>query len=421
MSTDIVMPQMGESVVEGTIVRWMKRVGDAVDKDEPLFEISTDKVDAEIPSPDAGVLLEIRVQEGDTVPVHTVVGVIGIAGAATGASPAAAIAAATVEAERAPESVRPQAAPPRKTVRDLPRTVPAAATQKPLSSGSRFISPVVRNIARAHGVDPGQIAGSGAAGRVTRRDIEAFIEQGPSESDATPPPYTGGDDVRVEKMSVMRRKIADHMLTSLKTSAHIYSAYEVDFSRLEGLRRKHKARYEQAGANLTYTALIAKAAADAIRECPYVNASLDGDRIIYKRDINIGIAVALEQGLIVPVIRNADKLGMMDLCRAVQDLAARARSKQLKVDEVDGGTFTITNPGIFGGLWGLPIISQPQVAILAIGSIDQRAVVVDGEIVARPMCYFTLGYDHRLIDGADGGRFLQKLKDRVVNFDEALL
>jgi 2-oxoglutarate dehydrogenase E2 component (dihydrolipoamide succinyltransferase) len=219
-------------------------------------------------------------------------------------------------------------------------------------------------------------------------------------------------------MSVMRRKIAEHMTTSLRTAAHIYSAYEIDFSRVDALRRAHKARYDAQGANLTYTAFVAKATADTIRRFPYVNASVDGDTIVYRNEINLGIAVALEQGLIVPVIRKADELGMVELCRTIQDLAQRARTKQLKVEEVEGGTFTLTNPGIFGGLWGLPIISQPQVAILAVGSIDMRAVVVDGQIVARPMCYLTLGYDHRLVDGADGGRFLQALKVRLQNFDE---
>lgn len=247
-----------------------------------------------------------------------------------------------------------------------------------------------------------------------------------AQPDAAPvsaraPLFQPGDDVRVEKMSVMRRKIADHMVTSLRTSAHIYSAYEVDCSRIATLRAAHKDRYQQAGANLTYTAFITHAVAATIRECPYVNASVDGDQVVYRNDINIGMAVALDQGLIVPVIRQADTRSLLDLSRMIADLAQRARTKQLKVEEVEAGTFTITNPGIFGGLWGLPIINQPQVAILAIGSIDKRAVVVDDQIVARPMSYLTLGYDHRLIDGADGGRFLQALKARLQSFDEALV
>jgi 2-oxoglutarate dehydrogenase E2 component (dihydrolipoamide succinyltransferase) len=222
-------------------------------------------------------------------------------------------------------------------------------------------------------------------------------------------------------MSVMRRKIADHMLTSLRTSAHIYSAYEVDFSRVAALRAAHKERYQADGASLTYTAFIAQAVAATLRQFPYANASVDGDQIVYRHDINLGIAVALDQGLIVPVIRHADQKSLRDLCVSIADLAQRARTKQLKVEDVEAGTFTITNPGIFGGLWGLPIISQPQVAILAVGSIDKRAVVLDDQIVIRPMAYVTLGYDHRLIDGADGGRFLQALKDRLEHFDESLL
>jgi 2-oxoglutarate dehydrogenase E2 component (dihydrolipoamide succinyltransferase) len=294
-----------------------------------------------------------------------------------------------------------------------PAHVPAGSRLRTLSS------PVVRAMARQHGIDIQQVAGTGVSNRVTKRDLDAYIAaRGQDRPAPRTPLYQPGDDVRVEKMSVMRRKIAEHMTTSLRTAAHIYSAYEIDFSRVDALRRAHKARYDAQGANLTYTAFVAKATADTIRRFPYVNASVDGDTIVYRNEINLGIAVALEQGLIVPVIRKADELGMVELCRTIQDLAQRARTKQLKVEEVEGGTFTLTNPGIFGGLWGLPIISQPQVAILAVGSIDMRAVVVDGQIVARPMCYLTLGYDHRLVDGADGGRFLQALKVRLQNFDE---
>jgi 2-oxoglutarate dehydrogenase E2 component (dihydrolipoamide succinyltransferase) len=415
------MPQMGESVAEGTIVRWIKRVGEAVDKDEPLFEISTDKVDAEIPAPDAGTLLEIRVQEGETVPVHTVVAVIGVAGAT-----ASTTAAAIVEPQAAPRPVAHAVIPPAASS-PLPRAE-ASSTRISISAPAERLrslsSPVVRAIARTHGVDIRQIHGSGSSGRVTKKDIDAFLagrgEPRPAVV-ARAPVYQPGDDVRLEKLSVMRRKIADHMVTSLKTSAHIYSAYEVDCSRIDALRKQHKARYEKAGASLTYTAFIAKAVVDAIRQFPIVNASLDGDTIVYKQDINLGIAVALEQGLIVPVVRKADTRDMIDLCRTIQNLAQRARTKQLKVDEVEGGTFTLTNPGIFGGLWGLPIINQPQVAILAVGNIEKRAVVVDDQIVVRPMCYLTLGYDHRLVDGADGGRFLQALKDRLQGFDAAWL
>lgn len=414
------MPQMGESVTEGTIVRWIKHVGDVIDKDEPLFEISTDKVDAEIPSPDGGVLLEIRVAEGATVPVHSVVAIIGAAGEHVPAAPAAVAASPTVSV--APANVQ------------LRKPVPAAVS--PAGAGDvqqgpdgdvdlnrlrTRSSPVVRKIAKAHGIDVRRLTGTGVSGRVTRRDIQAYIDKGGATARMPLPAVTYGDNVRVEKMSVMRRKIAEHMLQSVQTAPHVYSAYEIDFSRVAALRAKKKAEYEAAGARLTYTAFIARATVDAIRECPFANASVDGDTIIYRHDINLGIAVALELGLIVPVIRNADRLSMIDLCKAIQDLATRARTKQLKVDEVQGGTFTITNPGVFKALFGLPIISQPQVAILAVGSVDKRAVVVDDVVTVRPMSYFTLGHDHRLIDGAEGSRFLVAIKERIENFDEALL
>jgi len=418
MATDVTMPQMGESIAEGTVVRWIKKVGDTVDKDEPLFEISTDKVDAEIPSPAAGVLIEISVKEGETVPINAVVARIGLPseaaaqGGAAGekaAGAAAAAPAASVPAAPAPDrtSAHPSAPAAPVTLADVRRT---------------RSSPVVRKIAKEHGVDFTQLDGTGIAGRVTKKDILAAIESGattrPSAPAAAARPAAGPLVDRVEKMGVMRKKIADHMVMSIRTSPHVYSAYEVDFSRFEQFRRKHKDDYEARGAKVTYTSLIAKATVDTIREFPFTNASIDGENIIYKRDINLGIAVALEQGLIVPVIKNADEKNLLGVSRAVQDLASRARSKKLNPDDVQGGTFTITNPGIFGALFGLPIISQPQVAILGVGSIDKRVVVVDDMIAIRPMCYLTLGYDHRLIDGADAGRFLLSLKERLQNFDE---
>jgi len=439
MATDVVMPQMGESIAEGTIVRWIKRVGDAIDKDEPLFEISTDKVDAEIPAPGAGVLLEIKAKEGETVPVNSVVAVIGAAGersieptagaSAPGPTPQATPGAkvspapAAVAAESAPVSpvaaspapVAPHAGPA--TLADLRRT---------------RSSPLVRTIAKAHGVDITALTGTGISGRVTKRDILAFVDSGgaaaapaPGSAPAmpvpmTPPPaFKPGENVRIEKMGVMRKKIAEHMVMSIHTSPHVYSAYEVDFGKIDAIRIEKKAAYEAAGAKLTYTAFIAKATIDTIRQFPFANASIDGENIVYKRDINLGVAVALDQGLIVPVIKSADERNMLGLCRAIQDLAHRARTKQLKPEDVQGGTFTITNPGIFGALFGLPIISQPQVAILGVGSIDKRVVVVNDMIAIRPMCCLTLGYDHRLIDGADAGRFLQALKDRLQDFDES--
>lgn len=437
---DVLMPQMGESVAEGTIVRWMKRVGDAVDKDEPLFEISTDKVDAEIPSPAAGVIAEIHVNEGDTVPVHTVVARIrGEAGAA--ASPGARAAAipapvaatpvapaATPASAAGPVASAGPVAPPAPEAPAAPRHAPKAprapkAPEAPQDLRPPFLSPVVRRMSQLHGLDLSRVRGTGAGGRVTKKDVDAYLAAS-SSAEATPARqalHQPGDNVRVEKMSVMRRKIADHMLTSLRTSAHIYSAYEVDFSRVAALRQAHRARYAEAGAPLTYTVFVAHAVAATLREFPYANASVDGDQVIYRNDINLGIAVALEQGLIVPVVRNADQRPLRELAVAIADLAQRARSRQLKVEDVEAGTFTITNPGIFGGLWGLPIINQPQVAILAVGSIDRRAVVIEDRIEIRPMSWFTLGYDHRLIDGADGGRFLQALKTRIEQFDEGVL
>ena len=428
MSTEVLMPQMGESVAEGTIVRWIKKVGDTVDKDEPLFEISTDKVDAEIPSPAAGTLLAIHVKEGVTVDVNSVVAVIGDAN--TGTTGATGTTGPRNELTQS-SSLVPE--PGEKDDQRSDYRGPVEPVTPVVTGGSAGViarrrtrsSPVVRRIAADHGIDIGRLTGSGISGRVTRRDIEGLVREHHGRSGrrtpAPPPPYAPGDKVRIEKMSVMRKKIAEHMRMSVETSPHVYSTYEVDFSHVDSLRAKHRARYERAGTKLTYTVFIARATAEAIRECPFANASIDEDSVVYKEDINLGIAVALEQGLIVPVIRHADRLSLLDLSRTVQDLADRARTKQLKVDEVQGATFTITNPGIFGAAFGLPIISQPQVAILAVGSIDKRAVVVDDLVVVRPMCYLTLGHDHRLIDGAEGARFLRTLRDRLEHFDEALL
>ena len=440
MATEVVMPQMGESIAEGTIVRWIKKVGDAIDRDEPLFEISTDKVDAEIPSPGAGVLLEIMVKEGETVPVNSVVARIGAAGEKAAAAPAPVAAAVAPNGASAPAAVAaaaPVAAAPAAVVAPVEYANELEARLRTKSS------PVVRNIAKEHGIDIRQLNGSGISGRVTKKDILDFVESGaatmaaPAVVDVAPvtakaaatpapqapapaakSPFAPGENVRIEPMGIMRKKIGEHMVSSLRTSPHVYSAYEVDFGRIDEIRLKKKAEYEAAGAKLTYTAFIAKATVDTIRQFPFSNASIDGENIIYKRDINLGIAVALDQGLIVPVIKNADERNMLGICRAIQDLSGRARTKQLKADEVQGGTFTITNPGIFGAVFGLPIISQPQVAILGVGSVDKRVVVIDDMIAIRPMCYLTLGYDHRLIDGADAGRFLQALKERLQNFDE---
>ncbi len=449
MAIEVTMPQMGESIAEGTVVRWIKKVGDNVDKDEPLFEISTDKVDAEIPSPGAGVLLEILTKEGETVPINSVVALIGAAGEKPAASASSGQAAQAGQAggdsASGPDgNVAGSVAPETSAWAD--EVAPVAVAADPSSALETRLrtksSPVVRNIAKEHGIDISKLSGTGISGRVTKKDIEAQIASGaaaasaapvaaavapaaakapaaPSVQVPAPKPFAPGENVRIEPMGVMRRKIADHMVMSLRTSPHVYSAYEVDFGRIDEIRKKKKAEYEAIGVKLTYTAFIAKATVDVIRQFPFSNASIDGDNIIYKKDINLGIAVALDAGLIVPIIKNADERNMLGIARAIQDLSGRARSKQLKPEEVQGGTFTITNPGIFGAVFGLPVISQPQVAILGVGSVDKRVVVVDDMIAVRPMCYLTLGYDHRLIDGADAGRFLQALKERLQGFEES--
>jgi pyruvate dehydrogenase E2 component (dihydrolipoamide acetyltransferase) len=412
--SDVVMPQMGESIAEGTIVRWIKKVGERVDRDEPLFEISTDKVDAEIPSPSAGVLVEIRAKEGETVPVDSVVAVIGEAGAAV-AAPAA---APSAQAPAAP-AVPP---PP------LLAAPAAAASESGAGEHKQKSSPLVRRIAREHSVDLASVAGTGLGGRVTKDDILGYLDRGSQASQAAPaaasapaaarvPAFRPGDSVEVVPMSVMRRKIAEHMVLSRRTSAHVHSVFEVDYTRVERIRAARKADYEQQGVKLTYMSFLMKAAVDALKAVPVVNSSLDGDNIIYRKDINLGIAVALEWGLIVPVIRHAEEKNVLGLSRAIVDLAARARSKQLKPDEVQGGTFTITNPGVFGALFGMPIISQPQVAILGVGTIEKRVAVVDDNIGIRTRGYLSLGYDHRLIDGAVADQFMSHLKKTIENFD----
>jgi pyruvate dehydrogenase E2 component (dihydrolipoyllysine-residue acetyltransferase) len=442
MPTNVVMPQMGESIAEGTIVRWIKKIGDAVDRDEPLFEISTDKVDAEIPSPAAGVLTDIKAKEGETVPVNSVVAVIG----GDKVSAPAKEATASVPAGSLPEAIAGQPEVPARRP-DVAKESRTARGEAPESTGSpeskedlrrQKSSPLVRRIAQEHHVDIGQIQGTGISGRVTKQDILDYIEsEGASAKEApaspaspssavaakappTPgPAYKPGENVSIVPMSVMRKKIAEHMVLSAHTSPHVYSVYETNFGRINALRDKNKAEFEAAGAKLTFTAFIAKATIDALRQFPIVNASVDGDNIVYKKDINLGVAVALDNGLIVPVIRKADEKNLLGLSRAINDLAARARSKKLVPEEVQGGTFTITNPGIFGALYGLPLINQPQVAILGVGSIEKRAVVIDDAIAIRPVCHITLGYDHRLIDGAEAGRFLSYLKERLEKFEEA--
>jgi pyruvate dehydrogenase E2 component (dihydrolipoyllysine-residue acetyltransferase) len=468
MATEVVMPQMGESIAEGTITRWLKKVGEHVDRDEPLFEISTDKVDAEIPSPAAGTLTEVRFKEGDTVEVNTVVAVLDGAAAGNGsAAPAATStkaepAAAPVEtepevaaaSESAPAAPAPEAkptappaqptapAPPPSVTPKAPVTATAQPSETPVprTTGTPSVeelrrtksSPLVRKIAKEHGVDVASLEGTGISGRVTKNDILSFIESGapaptmktaaapaPARDIPAPPPTKPGEGDRVEQMSVMRKKIADHMVLSRRTSAHVTTVYDVDMSAIAKLREQHKESFlERTGTKLTYMPFIFQAITKGLRKFPIFNAQVSGDQIIYKRDINLGMAVALDWGLIVPVIKRADDLSISGLARAANDLADRARTKQLKPDEVGGGTFTITNPGVFGGLFGTPIINQPQLAILGVGKIEKRAKVItspegDDYIAVRWMSYFALSFDHRVIDGADAERFLAFVKEEL--------
>jgi len=431
MRVDVVMPQMGESIAEGTITRWMKQVGDLVSRDEPIFEISTDKVDAEIPSPAAGKLVEIKSAAGETVPVNQVVAILE-----TDASAAVSAGAATA----APPAPTPASTP---ATAAAPAPVPAApkppAPQTTAGAGEgAFVSPVVRKIAAEHGIDPERVPGTGAAGRVTKKDILDFVAKGgaiaappvPGPTQAPPqvgslaPAVTFAPGMRVERqpMSPMRKKIAEHMIESRRISAHVNSVFEVDMTRIVRMREKYKGAYEQRhGTKLTMTPFFVKAACDGLRAWPVINASVEGNDIVYKKDLNIGVAVALDWGLIVPVVRNADELSIAGLTRKINDLAERARAKKLLPEEVQGGTFTITNPGIFGGVFGLPIISQPQVAIMGIGGIEKRPVVVDDAIAIRSMMYLSMSYDHRVVDGAVADQFLALVKKGLQEFDESLL
>jgi 2-oxoglutarate dehydrogenase E2 component (dihydrolipoamide succinyltransferase) len=478
MSTEVIMPQMGESIAEGTITKWFKKVGDKVERDEPLFEISTDKVDTEIPSPSSGVLSEIKVNEGETVPINTVVATIGGAG-----DPVA-----------APPKVEPAPAGPgetKDTIAASPPSAPssAAPAEKPVETaepgGVVRSSPLVRRMAREHGVDLTRVPGTGRGGRITKNDILTFIEKGahaavpapapiaepgsvpaakapatPSAPPADPPsrpaeattpmptvsrpvestpsepappaapmrplptsstPVVGAREERVS-MSVMRKSIAEHMLASRRTSAHVSTLFEADVTRVVKLREHYKEQFlEQEGVKLTFTPFFIRAVIGGLKTFPIINTSIDGDTIVYKKDINIGIAVALEWGLIVPVIRNADEKSFLGLNRAVSDLADRARRKKLLPEEVQGGTFTLTNPGPYGGLFGLPIINQPQVAIMGLGGIHKRPIVVGDAIAIRDMVYLSLSFDHRLIDGALADQFMAEVKKRLETWEEKIL
>ena len=419
------MPQMGESIAEGTIVRWIKKVGDVVDRDEPLFEISTDKVDAEIPSPAAGVLMDIAVKEGETVPVNSVVATIGAAGEKLDTAPAGASGASGAQTSGSAAPVHSGTVAPLAPMAPLAAMAPVAEEDE--GDDRQKSSPLVRRIAKEHNIDIGRIQGSGIGGRVTKQDILTFIDSGAAaapiaarpaaEHPAVPVTRSVGDEV--VPMSVMRKKIAEHMVVSKRTSAHVYSVFEVNYSRVDQIRKAKKEDYERSGAKLTFTSFIAKVVVDCLRKHKVINASLDGDNIIYRNDINLGIAVALENGLIVPVVKGAGEKNTLGLSKAIQDIADRARAKKLNPEEVHGGTFTITNPGNFGAQFGLPIINQPQVAILGVGTIEKRPVVVDDAIGIRLMGFLTLGYDHRLVDGAVADQFMADVKKGIENFDPA--
>ena len=437
MPTDIVMPQMGESIVEGTITKWLKKAGDKVQRDEPLFEISTDKVDAEIPSPATGVLQEIKIAEGTTVGVNTVVGTIASdgEGAAVPAKPAA-----PAKAEAAPSKPEPQAAAPAKPPQPTPQ---APAPQAPAPQAGEEegdharSSPLVRKIARENNVDLSQVAGTGLGGRITKQDIMAFLERpqapagvaAPAASTAPPvapkpaPAAIPGDLV---PLTQMRRIIAQRMVESRRTSAHVHCMFEVDLTRIVNLRNKMKAGFEQRhGVRLTFMPFFVRAAIIALQQFPIVNASLEGDNIRYHRHVNVGIAVALDWGLIVPVLKNADDLNFLGLQRGITDIGERSRSKKLMPHEVEGSTFTVTNPGQFGAVFGLPIINQPNSAIMGVGGITKQPMVItdrDGNdsIAIRSVVHLTLGYDHRLIDGALADQFMAYVKKTMENWGEDL-
>jgi pyruvate dehydrogenase E2 component (dihydrolipoamide acetyltransferase) len=458
MATDVVMPQMGESIFEGTITKWLKKPGDKVERDEPLFEISTDKVDAEIPSPSAGVLKEIKVNEGQTVPIQTVVAVIDGAGSAA-AAPAPAPAPQAAAAPAPPPAARP-AAPPLAAAaptQAAPQAVPA-----PQRSGERIhSSPLVRRMAAERGIDLTTVPGTGAGGRISKQDIEAVIAAGgvpaaapppsapaaaparpapPATSAAPAPPAVSGGQIhvafesavprekiyfgnyQVEPMSNMRQRIAEHMVASKRVSPHVYSVDEIDMTKVASLRAKAKDEFEQRyETKLTFMPFFVKAAVAGLRAFPTMNASLDGTNVVLHKEINIGIAVALDWGLIVPVVKGADEKNVLGIQRTLNDLAERARSKKLKPEEVQEGTFSITNPGVFGGLFGLPVISQPNVGILGLGMIEKRPVVINDSIAIRSMCYVTLSYDHRVVDGAVAHQFLHKVKETLENWSEPVL
>jgi pyruvate dehydrogenase E2 component (dihydrolipoamide acetyltransferase) len=432
MPTDIVMPQMGESIFEGTITKWLKKPGDKVQRDEPLFEISTDKVDAEIPAPASGVLRDIKVGEGNTVQVNTVVGTIaGDGEAATSAAPAPA--PAKPVAQSAPAPAKPQPAPP-KAQASAPAPPAAPPQEEEGDDDHARSSPLVRKIARENNVNLSQVSGTGLGGRITKQDIMAFLER-PEGASAAPAasapaakpsaaPAPAAIPAESVPMSKMRHIIAQRMIESRRTSAHVHAMFEVDITKIVQLRNKTKSAFEQRhGARLTFMPFFVRAAIIALQQFPIVNASIEGDNIRYHRHVNVGIAVALDWGLIVPVLKSADELNFLGLQRGISDLGERARSKKLKPDEVEGSTFTVTNPGQFGAVFGLPIINQPNSAIMGVGGITKAPLVVtdaDGNdsIAIRSVVHLTLGYDHRLIDGAVADQFMAFVKKTLENWGE---
>jgi 2-oxoglutarate dehydrogenase E2 component (dihydrolipoamide succinyltransferase) len=462
MPTDVIMPQMGESIFEGTLTKWLKKPGDKVQRDEPLFEISTDKVDAEIPAPASGVLKEVKIKEGTTVQVNTVVGVIDGDGAGAAVAPAKPAAPEPAKAAGAPSAAstngpsRPAQASPAPPAKDETETetAPAGYGQQPSNvteitqaEGERLrSSPLVRKIAKENNVDLNQVPGTGMGGRITKEDILAFIQKHPAGAPVAPaaqaarpaalsapspqmpaapapalPPPTPGEVVQMTKM---RSIIAQRMVESKHTSAHVHTVFKVDMTRIVKLRDRERAKFEaRNGVKLTYMPFIARAVLAGIKQMPIVNSSVEGDSIRYHKNVNIGIAVALDWGLIVPVVKQAEERSFVGLQRAINDVAERARSKKLQPDEVQGGTFTITNPGIFGPQFGTPIIMQPQVAILGMGGLFKEPVVItdkDGNdlIAIRSIIRLTLGYDHRIIDGADADKFMVAVRNYLENWNE---
>ena len=421
MATNVLMPQLGESIAEGTIIRWNKKVGEHVDRDEPLFEVSTDKIDAEVPSSACGVVAELRVQAGETVAVDTVVAIIVAPDEEEVAIPASRNALPNVSggpnADAGAAATAPAGSGDPSSAASTPGAAPPPRVAK---SGSDVrLSPVVRRLAREHGVDPTEVTGTGTGGRITREDIRAHIAARGRDG-----ARLAGE--RVEPLSVMRQQIARHMIDSRRTSAHVHTLFDVDFTRVAELLGAHAGAYAARGARLTYLSFVAKAVVDALGAVPVVNAALseDGASVRYRSEVGLGIAVALDagEGLIVPVVRDAGAKSVAELSQTIADLARRAREKKLSPDEVQGGTFTITNPGVFGSIAGMPIINQPQAAILCVGAVERRAVVLEDDTIApRHRSYLTLGFDHRLIDGAIADRFMSAVKKAIEQFDEGQL